>query len=605
MFLENQPKSLWSVPSPPSVTPSEPAATKTQSTDPRAEFHDDRTPMSRFGEDDNPVDEEEDYHSALSHISQDDESSAGNLTNRPKSSSLIGQHPLAEPQRKEVLGDISDEENERLNIKIDQLLAAVQQGRTLHFDPSAENGEVDIFAGPPDVHSSSGKRGQKHIAASAPKLRNVIARGNRRQVVRSINSPTSARSGEASLSNIAREGHADEIDQALAEANSRLQRLSGGSFDDWETVSSTSSENPKTSSCPPTPRGIDINRRIRRQELKAGEPRGRRFGRLLDPDVVEVHSDNYPLPLDYNKRPRSRTPSVESADSVVESSSPLFSRSSYAELLRMVTPPLSADIEKDSGANESVLEWLEEMELPQSLEVPKNKKGKGAFGVFKDQTEPRKSEVKGTASQILKDVSNLRQPGYLKYNSFAQEKGKAQGLEISPTGMLPAQSFGKDTGQAKAIAMGASSADIVPTESSRGAMDPEGRRSHIESRWPELLTRKPENPTLVAQNPISQNLINEDQDPASQTTLNQDPLDPNSDRAAHFEHALARLEGRAPPQTSLPPRHFGALDGRDTPAERHEKGLQAGNAEATAHMEDLIEEMRESFTEFFGVERNE
>lgn len=572
MFLEPKPARIWSTQDQDNTARRERNAVNAQLLSAQLQIPHNRAPMIVMEGDDVELGDQDEFYSVLSHISSEEETPAeAPSKNLPRGTSVEGNDP-AETQLypEAVTCELSEEEDKKLNAKIDQLLAAVQQGRPLHFNPNADNGEIDMFADPPNVASNGVRSLEEDIAASGPSFGNIVEHDDRQQWVRSVNSPISIKSVVTSPTEVLSQDCANAWDQAVAEATARLKKTSSGSFEDWETVSSTDSARSQISTCPPAPRGVDVNRRLRRQEIAAGEPRGRRFGRLLDPNVVEVYPDNYPLPLNYNTRPRSRTPSVESADSVVDFSSPLFSKSSYADLLRMVTPPVSEKSDEHLGANESVLDWLEELELPQPVEVPKNKKGKAAFGVFKDQLEPRKGEATIAAPQILKNVFNLRQPGYLTHNSFAQARGKAKALEThrsSSTGILPAQSLRKDKGRGEGVEMeGVSSTDMRSAQSFGGVTNAEGRRPNIKSKWPELLTHQAEKPTTVAQNPAHQH-------PISHTPLNPDALSQNPERAAHFEDALARLEGRAPAETSLASRRLGGLHREDTAHERHKKGL--------------------------------
>ncbi|KAL8888334.1 MAG: hypothetical protein Q9192_006191 [Flavoplaca navasiana] len=165
-----------------------------------------------------------------------------------------------------------------------------------------------------------------------------------------------------------------------------------------------------------------------------------------------------PIRLDYQRGRGFETPSLDSSGSPSELSSPLNQKSKrwlsrvkkampsdnsplYASPVATEDEWVSEDSNQESLASEQagtnryvrehkiekVSSWLHRVKdaLLESKESPSKKIGR-AVNVFREGSvrHVEGSAVKNTPSptKALKDVTNLRQPGYLRSNSFAEEK---------------------------------------------------------------------------------------------------------------------------------------------------------------------------------------
>ena len=98
---------------------------------------------------------------------------------------------------------LSDEENEKLNSKIDLLLETLTSGRRVNFHPNPVTGEVEVTAGYQDhVSERKGDDIEADIAASRQNYGNIT---DRQQFIRSPNSVLVSRFSSDSSSNSADE----------------------------------------------------------------------------------------------------------------------------------------------------------------------------------------------------------------------------------------------------------------------------------------------------------------------------------------------------------------------------------------------------------------
>ena len=272
--------------------------------------------------------------------------------------------------------------------------------------------------------------------------------------------------------------------------------------------------------------------------MKIEAPRGGRLFRTVSP-----------IPFDFNKRTRASTPSVHSNGSELDTSSPLFRKT--CERIRQETyaEPPESSFQRVSPKFSLLDEWAFVSEPPgkSSPEVRESEVTSNAgraFGVFEDrrrgETSSKKNGKQAVRSKALKDISNLRRPGYLQFNSFAKV----------------AKSSNDQTGAA------------VPATASSvgfgGATDPESRRAYIKSKWPELLeeagngrTAEPTRLDGAARRRNEQAIgrpIDRSHYSLSHVRTSLADSLPNADpvRQAHFDLALARLEGRALPPAPSP-----------------------------------------------------
>jgi len=420
---------------------------------------------------------------------------------------------------------LSDEENRVLDDKIDRLIAAIDDGHQLDFAQDPETGNFDISATRYNDFSDAGSL-ETRIAANAENFGNIIRPGDGRRILRSENSVLSS-----SHDSVASSG-TNAWERAIAAANVRcaLRALEHGAAAQGDTVV----------------KNFEAAKEAAKKELG-------RYVMFVGKNGPEIRAIS-PIPLDFNKPRGLKTPSITSNDTEADCSSPLYGKSTPAWLHEPRGE--SAEASSDGNASleprlkHSVPSWLESVEPLPRAKSPKNQKNQDkpdrAFGVFNDDGPrggPDSEEIPrdNPAARALKDISNLRRPGYLARNSFADAKPAATGQE--PT--LPARSSAKTFG---------------------GAMDREARRGFIESRWPGLLSHHKDISAAEAPEAHEGQHGEIEKFPVLAITHDtssaaQQPVHPNLIRAAHFELALARLEGRAPPGQYSPIKRYAAKKG--------------------------------------------
>ena len=416
---------------------------------------------------------------------------------------------------------LSDEENDRMNRKIDKLMAAIDDRRPIHFAPDAETGEVEIFA---DHYGQETDRDeyelQGNIAASPENFGRIIEFRNDIHRVGSPNSLRYAASSDSWASTDSKKSSSNAWERVVAAANIRFAIEHGG-LDREDSV---------------------IKRPF---HSSARETKARQVRRQL--------RTMSPIPLDFDKRIRASTPSVHSTGTEMDTSSPLFRKSCERIRRETYAEPPESTFQRESLKHSQLDEWafvLEPRDVPSpdARETkPPNSTGR-AFGVFEDgpngESSSKKTEKPVLRSKVLKDISNLRRPGYLHSNSFAKDANLADAPKSSAVSAT-ASSFGFG-----------------------GAADPVSRRAYIKSKWPGLL-EDPNNGSMAERprldgaarrrneqaigHPIDRShySLSHVRTSVADSSLNADPS-----RQAHFDLALARLEGRAlPPPPSPIHRH--------------------------------------------------
>ena len=435
---------------------------------------------------------------------------------------------LARLDSKSVPCLLSDEENDRLNRKISRLMSAIDDRRPIHFVPGAGTGEVEIFSDHNDEHEL-----QQDIAAASESFGQLSGSGH---VIRRIRSQNSLRatSTDSWASTQSTKSSSNAWERAVAAANIRFA---------LELMES-----------PQEPTVI----RKSISQTRRGRPRVRKIS---------------PIPLDYYKPLRPSTPSIYSNDSEQDTSSPLFLKScervrqdTYAEMPESTLqlgvpehPPLHerASVSEPRGRRSASVPALK---IPRSTER--------AFGVFKEVPKGESSTPKigrqNIRSKALKDVSNLRRPGYLQFNSFAKDSKPVRsqaGTAVHATS--PSISFG-------------------------GATDLASRRAYISTKWPGLLedrgtgtmeelsrldgvARRRNEQAIGFSIDTSNYFLTHVRSSVGDSSLNSDPV-----RQAHFDLALARLEGRALPPPPLPIHRYpdwAAISDRDIQIEGRPRPL--------------------------------
>ena len=442
---------------------------------------------------------------------------------------------------------LSEAENDRLNRKIDALISALTSGRQVHFEQDPVTGNIDFSAGNYEQDSDPDYSAFDAAIAAYPENFGRIIR-HRREMIRS---PNSISRSWITIDSPPCTEYATWEDM-VAVAVERYDREHGISNEPEDSLPSSSSHHMAEGDAP-AEKGIGIRQATRRLEQEVGVPRGRFLARVKSDDVIL--EELVPLPLNFNKPPRVSTPSIHSEGSRLDCSSPLFMHSWQ----RM---PHNSEVWIDRSTSTRaalvgrISQWLNRVETPEQVETPKEEKRKGRqFGVY--QAIPKAQKELGTPAgptqekNVLKDVSNLRQSGYLQKNSFAMDKAQSRPLMATMLGDVPPQGF-------------------------EGAWDEDGRRAFINRKWPCLLETK-EKTVPKAKNEAAEALRNRgvnlranspqlalSADPERKAHLDlalarlegryrsPEPFVPDPQRATHFETALARLEGRAPAPQSSP-----------------------------------------------------
>ena len=411
---------------------------------------------------------------------------------------------------------LSDEENNRLNRKIDRLMAAIDDRRPIHFAPDAETGEVEIFADRHgEVTDPDESELERNIAAAPENFGRLIRLGEHIRRIRSVNSMQRAKSTDSWASTDSKKSSSNAWERAVAAANVRFAIENGG-LDPIATVVKQSLH----------PYNMDPERR-----------RPRRLVRAIAP-----------IPIDFDKPFRISTPSIHSNGSEQDTSSPLFRKSCERVFRETYAEPPESTFQRDVPEHSQLDEWafISKSRDALSSNAPESKASSStgrAFGVFKDASNKdslsKEDEKIAVPSKALKDISNLRRPGYLKFNSFAGVK------------------MANNQGRA-AVATTASSVGFG------GAPDAESRRSYINNKWPGLLEGRgkgkmaePAQLDGVARRRNEQAIgrpldrshysLSHVRTSVADSSLNVDPA-----RQAHFDLALARLEGRALPPSPSP-----------------------------------------------------
>ena len=428
---------------------------------------------------------------------------------------------------------LSDVENERMNKKIDKLIAAIDDRRPIHFEPDAQTGEVEIFADQEVIGQDKDEELGQDIAASHDSLGRAVRSVIDGRHMRSTNSLLYAESNDLWASTISESTTPNAWQREIAAANVRYALVNGG---------------------------VDLIETPVRHPFRSWPVEEVRQGKPLMRNVS-------PIPLDFHKPLRTSTPSIHSHGSEQDASSPLFGKS-CERILRDTYAQSPESTFQCESVEHSQLDDLASIPEPRDVPSPEareanpSKSARKAFGVFQDdsngvslQTGTTKST---TRSKVLKDISNLRRPGYLQFNSFAKD----------------AKSTDDQSGTA-------ASAD----KSSRNfgsTFKAESRRAYISKKWPGLLddlgnTRMAELPRLDgAARRRNEQAIGRPID-TSLYALSyvkglavDSPLAVTSTRQAHFDLALARLEGRALPPPPSPIQRYpdwAALYDRDVQSE--------------------------------------
>ena len=427
---------------------------------------------------------------------------------------------------------LSDAENERMNRKIDKLIAAIDDRRPIHFEPDAQTGEVQIFADQEVIGQDIDHELEQDVAASPDDLGRRL-RSDFGVRMKSPNSLRYAESNDSWASTISESTSSNAWARDIAAANVRAALANGGE---------------------------DLIEIPVRHPFRFWPVEEARQDRRLVRNVS-------PIPLDFHNPLRTSTPSIHSNGSEQDTSSPLFGKSCERILRDTYSQPPESTFQRESMDHSHLDELASisgsrDMPSLEACEAKTSNSARRAFGVFQDDSNgvslSKEIEKSTTRLKVLKDISNLRRPGYVQFNSFAKDAKSTDDRPGTPN-------------SAKQSSTGA-----------RGLPNAKHRRAYISKRWPGLLNdlsnagmielprldgaARRRNEQTIGR-PIDTSLYALSN---MRTSVTDSPLSVDSARQVHFDLALARLEGRAlPPPPSPIQRHpdWAALYDRDVQIE--------------------------------------
>ena len=284
-----------------------------------------------------------------------------------------------------------------------------------------------------------------------------------------------------------------------------------------------------------------------------------------------------PILIDFSRTRGVATPSIHSYGSEFDCNSPLFGQSRKAELQKAHQEPPRRNLEAfallkldqaDVCSHNRVIEWLRNTVTPdpetrtESVQTPRS------FNVWngKDETEramKRRGRIFGpedfrniweherttqkqsgrsdrvpSPKNVLKDVTNVRRPGYLEHNSFFKDS--------------------------RAPAPGGQSSIAGPSAPrlSKGTSIYSSATAYARKHWPSFLAQHPlhSREHMQTVRAALEGYTIEDSpspgkplpSPPSPSSRALEKFSPAPSRKAAYEDALARLEGRAPPLLTSP-----------------------------------------------------
>ena len=420
-----------------------------------------------------------------------------------------------------------------MNEKIDRLIAAIDDRRPIHFEPNAQTGEVQIFADREVIGQDKDDELEHDVALSPDDLERRLRSGIGVRGMKSSDSLRYAESIDSWASTISESTSSNAWAREIQAANVRYALMNGG---------------------------VDLIETPVRHPFRWWPVEEARQGRCLGRKVS-------PIPLDFHRPLRTSTPSVYSNGSEQDTSSPLFGKSCERILRDTYANPPESTFRRESTEHSQLDELAlisepRDVPSPEAWEAKASGSASRAFGVFQDDSNgvslSKESDRSTTRSKVLKDISNLRRPGYLKFNSFAKDAKSATDRAVTAV-----------TGPASLVGF-------------EGASNRQSRRAYISKRWPGFLDDRSNGSMLelprldgaarrrneqAIGHPIDTSLYAL---PHVRSSVTHSPLVVNPTRQAHFDLALARLEGRAlPPPPSPIHRHpdWAALYDRDVQIE--------------------------------------
>ncbi|MCJ1228656.1 hypothetical protein MMC12_005317 [Toensbergia leucococca] len=258
--------------------------------------------------------------------------------------------------------------------KVGRLVDAITNGCTIHFEPSAEYGRYHVFATESvATEEDEDTRVEEQVALASKTFGRII---NPRYRSKAIESLDIGRRGSSMSSLVL-----DEVEQE--ESDKENQHIEA------ERSSSASA--------------ISIS--------------GRRLA-VIGQTRVEYHTI-IPVQLDFQRHHDLKTPSIHSEGSELDCSSPLFVRSCQAILKQAYREAPSP------AAEEPILSWLRDIETPPRARTRCDDAEVDLLEFWEDAaisgSSGEKSEPIYRPSKTLRNITDLRRPGYLEHNSFFQD----------------------------------------------------------------------------------------------------------------------------------------------------------------------------------------
>ncbi|KAI4149994.1 MAG: hypothetical protein L6R39_002379 [Caloplaca ligustica] len=467
----------------------------------------------------------------------------------------------------------SQHTSESFNARVDRLVHAVDKGQQIRFAPPNGEGRVEAFASA--VLTSGASSGSWVTEESTAPLEALSQRARRRSgspfPVLDAGYIATRHQISSSTDFSVTDYTSQRFSSPLISVDQRQQLLK---HHEGQTERSTNVHHPAFP-----------ERVVRHERALRVDPR---LLRTLGRDGVE-HRMISPVPLNYYKPPNVATPSVSSNGSRSDLSSPQryvptwqatsIARPTYAIGSERPATALTGGnlwspeaTPSEEGSSTKVRAWLrkgKEIEsgrqekhsrpmrwLGQMKDAFSGKKrsalqeSRTAIGVYRDKpsisSDKWATRPTGPPENVLRDLTNVRQPGYLERNSFAQEKATHEiarrrtkvpakvTTQPSPRPVHPlAQTYVKAYGPQTELSH--RSAGQSAAASTQTAL-----RGHVANKSP----------------PTVQPNCQESSRASTVKPVHPEELHPDVARA------LARLEGRGPPPSSTPIQRW--RDDRDT-----------------------------------------
>ncbi|MCJ1485997.1 hypothetical protein MMC06_006173 [Schaereria dolodes] len=301
--------------------------------------------------------------------------------------------------------------------RVNRLVAAITQGRSIHFSVHGDDGIVNAYTTAIKIASMTTMRNvndEVDIQDASPT--------NLSRISRSSNRLSNGTSFDPRMTD---EPQPCNLSKAT-DGNNFLKTLGFNSSVDWKTSMTwdcgrTDRENGVTTECSDDSSTGTVLR------IPKHRPSSDRDFIVMQSTGPEWHTIS-PIPFDLKKtRNGLTTPSIYSNWSEQDCSSPLFQRASHLIVERSKPEAMFA------RPSDPVLAWLNENThmTPCASEARLERSEKKDIEVWEDisngvSSPGTVSEYNPVASNILKDITNLHRPGYLQRNSFFQES-KANG----------------------------------------------------------------------------------------------------------------------------------------------------------------------------------